>query len=171
MRRLEGTTRRRPRTLSRHQQAAKRVSSTPSRTASEVNLGWTRPPVVPQASVIRLNILDTGSKVPDVVRSQCSTLALVLGESIKPPDQEYYAQLTIRTSCRLPPTTAVSLQWALGVIRCIKKTAREGEPITKPRWPVIIPRTLKVPVVWNIHSVTESRVYRAWVLPRSTRED
>lgn len=39
---------------------------------------------------------------------------------------------------------AASLQWALGVIRSIQKAAREGKPIFKPRWPVIILRTPKV---------------------------
>ncbi|KAF9649474.1 D-xylulose 5-phosphate/D-fructose 6-phosphate phosphoketolase [Thelephora ganbajun] len=38
---------------------------------------------------------------------------------------------------------AASLQWALGVIRSIQKAAREGKPIFKPRWPVIILRTPK----------------------------
>ena len=42
---------------------------------------------------------------------------------------------------------AASLQWALGVIRSIQKSAREGKPIFKPRWPVIILRTPKVCVI------------------------
>ena len=39
---------------------------------------------------------------------------------------------------------AASLRWALGVIRSIQKAARQGRPIFKPRWPVIILRTPKV---------------------------
>ena len=67
----------------------------------------------------------------------------------------------------------VSLQWALGVIRSIQKAAREGKPIFKPRWPVIILRTPKVCVIWNgwLLLVTESLFHRVWVLPRSTREN
>jgi len=42
---------------------------------------------------------------------------------------------------------AASLQWALSVIRTIQKAAREGKPIFKPRWPVIILRTPKVCVI------------------------
>jgi xylulose-5-phosphate/fructose-6-phosphate phosphoketolase len=39
---------------------------------------------------------------------------------------------------------AASLTWALGEIRGIQKAAREGKPIFKPRWPVLILRTPKV---------------------------
>jgi len=46
---------------------------------------------------------------------------------------------------------ATSLQWALGVIRSIQKAAREGKPIFKPRWPVIILRTPKVRVIRNYY--------------------
>lgn len=42
---------------------------------------------------------------------------------------------------------AASLRWALGVIRSIQKAARDGKPIFKPRWPVIILRTPKVCVI------------------------
>jgi len=38
---------------------------------------------------------------------------------------------------------AASLSWALGEIRGIQKAAREGKPIYKPRWPVLILRTPK----------------------------
>jgi xylulose-5-phosphate/fructose-6-phosphate phosphoketolase len=38
---------------------------------------------------------------------------------------------------------ATSLQWALDEIRKIQKAARSGNPIMKPRWPVIIMRTPK----------------------------
>ena len=62
---------------------------------------------------------------------------------------------------------AASLQWALGVIRSIQKAAREGKPIFKPRWPVIILRTPKVCIILHryLRSVTESTFYRVWVLP------
>ncbi|KAF2457710.1 putative D-xylulose 5-phosphate/D-fructose 6-phosphate phosphoketolase [Lineolata rhizophorae] len=38
---------------------------------------------------------------------------------------------------------AGSMEWALGEIRRIQKAARDGKPIMKPRWPVIILRTPK----------------------------
>jgi xylulose-5-phosphate/fructose-6-phosphate phosphoketolase len=37
-----------------------------------------------------------------------------------------------------------SMEWALGEIRKIQKAARSGNPIVKPRWPVLILRTPKV---------------------------
>ncbi|KAF7424227.1 hypothetical protein PC9H_009533 [Pleurotus ostreatus] len=38
---------------------------------------------------------------------------------------------------------AASMDWALGEIRTIQKAARSGNPIVKPRWPVLILRTPK----------------------------
>ncbi|EIN09769.1 phosphoketolase [Punctularia strigosozonata HHB-11173 SS5] len=38
---------------------------------------------------------------------------------------------------------AASLEWAVGEIGKIQKAAREGRPIVKPRWPVLIMRTPK----------------------------
>jgi len=38
---------------------------------------------------------------------------------------------------------AASMDWAVGEIRKIQKAAREGNPIVKPRWPVLILRTPK----------------------------
>ena len=38
---------------------------------------------------------------------------------------------------------AASMEWALGEIREIQRAARSGDPITKPRWPVLILRTPK----------------------------
>ena len=62
---------------------------------------------------------------------------------------------------------AASLQWALGVIRSIQKAARQGKPIFKPRWPVIILRTPKVCVIRNNYFLfmTNSRLYRVWAPP------
>lgn len=37
-----------------------------------------------------------------------------------------------------------SMVWALTEIRKIQKAARSGQPITKPRWPLLILRTPKV---------------------------
>lgn len=37
-----------------------------------------------------------------------------------------------------------SMVWALGEIRRIQKAARSGNPITKPRWPLLIVRSPKV---------------------------
>jgi xylulose-5-phosphate/fructose-6-phosphate phosphoketolase len=39
---------------------------------------------------------------------------------------------------------AVSLEWAYGEIKKIQNAARSGNPIVKPRWPLIILRTPKV---------------------------
>ncbi|KAK9727853.1 hypothetical protein K7432_001525 [Basidiobolus ranarum] len=38
---------------------------------------------------------------------------------------------------------AVSMEWAYQQIRKIQKAAREGTPLVKPRWPILIMRTLK----------------------------
>jgi xylulose-5-phosphate/fructose-6-phosphate phosphoketolase len=40
-----------------------------------------------------------------------------------------------------------SMVWAVGEIRKIQKAAREGKPLTKPRWPVLIMRTPKVRIL------------------------
>lgn len=45
---------------------------------------------------------------------------------------------------RMDKDMAALFQPALGVIRSIQKAAHEDKPIFKPRWPVIILRTLKV---------------------------
>lgn len=37
-----------------------------------------------------------------------------------------------------------TLEWALSEIRKIQDAARSGEPIVKPRWPMIVLRTPKV---------------------------
>lgn len=39
---------------------------------------------------------------------------------------------------------AASMEWALDEIHKIQKAARSGNPIVKPRWPVLILRTPKV---------------------------
>ena len=39
---------------------------------------------------------------------------------------------------------AASLEWAVDEIHKIQKAARSGNPIVKPRWPVLILRTPKV---------------------------
>ena len=39
---------------------------------------------------------------------------------------------------------AASMQWALDEIHNIQKAARSGQPLVKPRWPVLILRTPKV---------------------------
>ena len=59
-----------------------------------------------------------------------------------------------------------SLEWALSEIRKIQKAARSGDPIVKPRWPMIILRTPKVS-----HDITVSVSYgltrhRAGLVPR-----
>lgn len=45
---------------------------------------------------------------------------------------------------RIDEDLAASMDWAVGEIRKIQKAAREGKPIVKPRWPVLIMRTPKV---------------------------
>lgn len=37
-----------------------------------------------------------------------------------------------------------ALQWAVAEIKKIQKAARSGEPIAKPRWPMLVLRTPKV---------------------------
>ena len=39
---------------------------------------------------------------------------------------------------------AASLEWAVAEIKKIQSAARSGQPIVKPRWPVLILRTPKV---------------------------
>ena len=39
---------------------------------------------------------------------------------------------------------AASLEWAVSEIKKIQGAARSGQPIVKPRWPVLILRTPKV---------------------------
>ena len=45
---------------------------------------------------------------------------------------------------RIDDDLAASMDWALGEIRKIQTAARTGNPIVKPRWPVLILRTPKV---------------------------
>ena len=59
----------------------------------------------------------------------------------------YQVRIVGRDLNRIDEDMAASLQWALGVIRSIQKAARQGNPISKPRWPVIILRTPKVRMV------------------------
>ncbi|ODH44831.1 hypothetical protein ACO22_00661 [Paracoccidioides brasiliensis] len=44
-----------------------------------------------------------------------------------------------------------ALEWALGEIRKIQKAARSGNPVTKPRWPILILRTPKVSLQTGQH--------------------
>ena len=67
---------------------------------------------------------------------------------------------------RIDQDMAASLQWALSVIRSIQKAAREGKPIFKPRWPVIVLRTPKVCDPERLFVIgTETRLHRVWVVP------
>ena len=59
----------------------------------------------------------------------------------------YQVRIVGRDLNRIDEDMAASLQWALGVIRSIQKAARQSNPISKPRWPVIILRTPKVRMV------------------------
>jgi len=59
----------------------------------------------------------------------------------------YQVRLVGRDLDWIDDDMAASLQWALGVIRSIQKAARQGTPISKPRWPVIILRTPKVQMI------------------------
>lgn len=52
---------------------------------------------------------------------------------------------------------AASLNWAYSEIRRIQKAAREGKPILKPRWPVLILRT---PKVISFNSYFNKKIYR-----------
>ena len=67
---------------------------------------------------------------------------------------------------RIDQDMAASLQWALSVIRSTQKAAREGKPIFKPRWPVIVLRTPKVCDPERLFVIdTETRLHRVWVVP------
>lgn len=44
---------------------------------------------------------------------------------------------------KLDHELAAAMQWAIGEIRNIQKAARSGNPIVKPRWPMIVLRTPK----------------------------
>ncbi|KAF9517460.1 hypothetical protein BS47DRAFT_1371333 [Hydnum rufescens UP504] len=48
-----------------------------------------------------------------------------------------------RKELELNKSMGVSMEWAYGEIRKIQKAARTGNPIVKPRWPIIILRTPK----------------------------
>jgi phosphoketolase len=54
---------------------------------------------------------------------------------------------------------AASMDWALSEIKKIQKAAREGKPIIKPRWPVLILRTPKVRFS-SLHSAHDN-IHRA----------
>lgn len=59
---------------------------------------------------------------------------------------------------------AASIEWAISEIHKIQKAARSGNPIVKPRWPVLILRTIKVRESRFILSVSANRgifYYRA----------
>ena len=60
----------------------------------------------------------------------------------------------------------VSMEWALSEIRRIQKAARSGQPIVKPRWPVLIMRT---PKGWSgpkkVHGEFVEGSYRAHQVP------
>ena len=52
---------------------------------------------------------------------------------------------------------ACSMEWALDEIHKIQKAARSGNPLVKPRWPVLILRTPKVRIycfILLIHTLT-----------------
>ncbi|KKY23424.1 putative d-xylulose 5-phosphate d-fructose 6-phosphate [Phaeomoniella chlamydospora] len=59
-----------------------------------------------------------------------------------------------------------SMEWALGEIRKIQKAARSGNPILKPRWPVLIMRT---PKGWSgpkiVHNEFVEGSFRAHQVP------
>ena len=78
----------------------------------------------------------------------------------------YQVRVVGNDVANLDQDMAASLQWALGVIRSIQKAAREGKPIFKPRWPVIILRTPKVCMIRSrcLRLVTEFNSRRVWAL-------
>ena len=47
---------------------------------------------------------------------------------------------------------AASMEWALSEIKKIQTAARSGNPIVKPRWPVLILRTPKARLVFDLVS-------------------
>ncbi|ORX75350.1 putative D-xylulose 5-phosphate/D-fructose 6-phosphate phosphoketolase [Basidiobolus meristosporus CBS 931.73] len=69
---------------------------------------------------------------------------------------------------------AVSMEWAYQEIRKIQKAAREGNPITKPRWPILIMRTLKGwsgPVELHGQAIEGSWKSHQVPLPNAAKDD
>ena len=64
---------------------------------------------------------------------------------------------------------AASLEWAVAEIKKIQSAARSGQPIVKPRWPVLILRTPKVSVCFQATSTL--RIAYPPVLPLSLSAD
>jgi xylulose-5-phosphate/fructose-6-phosphate phosphoketolase len=62
---------------------------------------------------------------------------------------------------------AASMRWALSEIKKIQKAARSGNPIVKPRWPVLVLRTPKVGILMSmiIFVSSHSRI-QGWSGPK-----
>ncbi|KAF4462572.1 hypothetical protein FALBO_10611 [Fusarium albosuccineum] len=54
-----------------------------------------------------------------------------------------YQPAIVETLDEIDVELSSALEWAVGEIKQIQKAAREGKPITKPRWPMIVLRTPK----------------------------
>jgi xylulose-5-phosphate/fructose-6-phosphate phosphoketolase len=60
-----------------------------------------------------------------------------------------------------------SLEWALSEIHKIQKAARSGDPVVKPRWPMIILRTPKVSHVSRVQGyIRANSITRVGLVPR-----
>src|SRR3569833_127155 len=60
-----------------------------------------------------------------------------------------YQVSIVKDLAKIDESLSSSLEWALSEIRHIQNAARSGEPIVKPRWPMIILRTPKASFFGN----------------------
>ena len=71
-------------------------------------------------------------------------IALFVGYGYQPRIVDYgAAQSDPERDVAVNRDMAVSMEWAYAEIRNIQRAAREGKPMDKPRWPVILLRTPK----------------------------
>lgn len=59
-----------------------------------------------------------------------------------------------------------SIEWAVSEIRKIQKAARSGNPIVKPRWPVLILRTPKVRRAPSCSTKANEDLVQGWTGPK-----
>ena len=86
-----------------------------------------------------------------------------------------YQPLLVEHLADIDEDLAASLDWAVDEIRKIQKAARSGNPISKPRWPVLLMRSPKVvtmtdcPPDWVVADVNRRarRARRKYTVNRS----
>lgn len=94
--------------------------------------------------IVSINGYKIGERTIYGTMDDLELVALFTGYGYQPRIVDYgSAQSDPERDVRVNVDMAVSMDWALGEIRKIQAAAREGRPITKPRWPVILLRTPK----------------------------